>query len=39
MTVIRGDARHLPLADESVDLIVTEPVVDDQLALDLAGAR
>lgn len=24
-TVIRGDARHLPLGDESVDLVVTSP--------------
>lgn len=25
VTIIRGDARHLPLPDESVDLIVTSP--------------
>lgn len=24
-TIVRGDARHLPLADDSVDLIVTSP--------------
>lgn len=24
-TIIRGDARHMPLADDSVDLIVTSP--------------
>lgn len=34
VSVLRGDARHLPLADESVHLIVTSPPYNARIAYD-----